>query len=143
MESDMTQAYASLREKIAAESAARRQRYTEFESLYNRAHEAGMAAGNATTPRPMVVSESRSGQSWYVEDGLCGFAWVTVFPGNSSFAHWLKKNKDARKEYGGGVCAKWVSEFNQSVARKEAYAHAFAKVLREAGIKAYSGSRLD
>ena len=37
----------------------------------------------------------------------------------------------------------WVGEFNQSVTRKEAYAQAFAEVLREAGVTAYASSRKD
>ena len=37
----------------------------------------------------------------------------------------------------------WVSEGGQSMERKEAYARAYADVLRAAGIEAYAGSRMD
>ena len=63
-------------------------------------------------------------------------------PGNCSFANWLKKNKLAHKHYYGGV-AIWVGQFNQSMQKKEEYAHAFASVLVDAGINAYVGSRMD
>jgi len=115
----------------------------EFSALYAKARAAGLAAAGASVPTPMVVSETGgSGRSWYVSEGACGFAWVTVRPGNSPFANYLKKAGLGSPAYGGGTQI-WVSEFNQSVARKEAYANAFAEVLREAGLKAYAGSRLD
>jgi hypothetical protein len=37
----------------------------------------------------------------------------------------------------------WVSDFNQSHQRKQAYAHAYAEALRAAGIEAFADSRLD
>ena len=143
--------YASLREKIAAEKVERVARYAKFEAAYAKAYAAGMAAGKAAVPEPMVVSEAEGlsnrpkpgGKSWYVSEGACGFAWVSVHPGNSSFAKWLKKAGHADKHYGGGVSI-WIGEHNQSIARKEAHAYAMAKVLREElNIKAYAGSRLD
>jgi hypothetical protein len=47
-----------------------------------------------------------------------------------------------RKNYGGGYALS-VQDFNQSLTRKEAYAHAFAKVLNDHGITAYTDSRMD
>jgi hypothetical protein len=45
----------------------------------------------------------------------------------------------ARKDgYYGGVTV-WISEYNQSMARKEAHARAFAAVLSAAGVRAYAG----
>jgi alpha-beta hydrolase superfamily lysophospholipase len=73
---------------------------------------------------------------------VCGFAWVTLRPANSSFAIWAKKNRDWKPAYGGGMQL-WVSAYNQSMKRKEAYATAFANVLYASGIKAYAGSRMD
>lgn len=143
--------YASLREKIAAESKARKARYGEFEAAYAKAYAAGKAAGEAALPTPMVVSEhvnplddnSAVKRAWYVSEGACGFAWVTVAPGTSSFAKWLVKGKRARKAYRGGVEI-WIGEFGQSVDRKSAMAGKMAEVLREElGIEAYAGSRLD
>lgn len=146
----MQQQYASLREKIAAETKARKERYAEFETLYAKAHEAGHAAAVAVNPVPMVVGEADGlsnrfkpgGQQWFVSEGVCGFAWIVVRPGNSSFARWLKKEKKASKDYYGGVSL-WIRDYNQSMQRKEAYAHAFAGVLKAAGIEAYGQSRLD
>jgi hypothetical protein len=145
--------YGSLREKIAAESAARKAKYAAFEAAYNKAAEAGKAAGEAAKPVAMMVVQpsnplddnSVPKAMWHVPEGACGFAWVNVSPGNSSFAKWLVKNKLARKAYGGGVDI-WISAFNQSVERKEACANAMAKVLKEElgdGVQIYASSRLD
>jgi hypothetical protein len=145
--------YATLREKIAAEKIERQGRYAQYELIWRRAHGAGLDAGEACTPTPMVVSQhanplndsSPVSKAWFVGDGACGFAWVVVRPGNCAFAKWLVKNGHARKAYGGGVQV-WVSQFSQSMARKEAYASAFAKVVTAAGlpgVTAYSNSRMD
>ena len=126
-------------------------KYAKFEVAYDKAAAAGKAAGEARKPRAMIVSShanplddnSAVEKAWYVADGVCGFAWVNVSPGNCSFAKWLVKNKLARKAYGGGVDI-WVSAFGQSMERKEACAAAMADVLRnELGIKAYANSRMD
>ena len=82
----------------------------------------------------------------YVMDGLCGFAWVNVGDGRSSFARWLKENGYANKDYYGGYQI-WASRFggdtSQSVERKEAGCMAAAKVFESYGLKAYVSSRLD
>lgn len=119
---------------------------TDHEALYARAHQAGMTAGNTAIPTPMVVRQMGANGEVVktyppVMDGPCGFGWVTVRPGTSSFARFLK-TKGHRKAYNGGVEI-WVREFGQSYERKVAYARAFAEVLREAGINAYGGGRLD
>lgn len=122
----------------------------DFQALYNSANQAGVAAAEKMVPQAMVVSQhsdvlndaSPVVKQWYVPDGVCGFAWVKVFPGNSPFANWLKKKQLAHKAYSGGVDI-WVSAYGQSMQKKEAYAHAFASVLSAAGIKAYPGSRMD
>jgi hypothetical protein len=116
----------------------------DFGSLYETAHAAGMAAGYGSKPTPMVVTGGVPGQaaeSWYVSEGCCGFAWVE-FKGTTPWARWAKKAGKARKAYPTG-CSIWVSEFGQSVDRKEAYAKAFAGVLKAHGIEAYANSRLD
>lgn len=104
-----------------------------FQQLYDKAHEAGMKAGKAVGVVPMVVGDGQ--RTYFVEDGACGFAWIVAGDGRSPFVKWLVK-----KGYGQRI---WVHEFNQSIQRKEAYAYAFSEVLREAGIKSYSDSRLD
>lgn len=128
----------------------------DYQELYNNAHQAGldavqklidekqivaMVVGQETSPFSGKLDYSKPTE--YVEDGVCGFAWISVKPGNSRFANWLKKNKIADKDrYYGGVSI-WVSEFNQSMQKKAAYAGAFAKVLRDSGIRATSASRMD
>ena len=143
--------YASLREKIAAEKIERKERYAKFEAVFNEANRAGFAAGEAAKPAAMIVSERASPlddsspvkNEWYVPDGVCGFAWVKVVPGSSSFAKWLVKNKLAKSSYGGGVSI-WISSHGQSLERKEAHARAMAKILSEKlGVKAYANSRMD
>lgn len=122
----------------------------DWQALYDKARAAGLAAGNGATVTPMVVCQHENvaddsspvAKSYFVADGVCGFAWITIRPGNCSFAKWLAANDLARKSYGGGVSI-WVHEFNQSLSRKEVFAHAFADVLSEAGIKATPGSRMD
>jgi hypothetical protein len=123
-----------------------------FKELYEKAKAAGMAAGEAAKPVMMVVRGEdilingepiSPGKVWYEPEGACGFAWVKVRPGNSSFAKWLKAEGIVRgKAYSGGVDI-WIGEFNQSMARKAACAGAMARVLSEAGIKAYADSRMD
>ena len=120
-----------------------------YEAAFAKAVAAGLAAGNRSEPVPMVVNEMAGmsnvvKQSYYVSEGACGFAWVNVSPGNSPFANWLKKTGIARKSYYGGVDI-WISDFGQSVDRKEACASAMAKVLQmELGMSSISSmSRLD
>lgn len=112
----------------------------DYSGLYGAADRAGMEAVSKLTVEPMVVEGY--GKRYFVEDGVCGFAWVTVKPANSAFAKWLKERALARNAYGGGVSI-WVSKFNQSMQKKEAYANAFARVLRDNDINAYSESRMD
>ena len=114
---------------------------TECAELYSRALAAGKAAATATTPEPMVVQGH--GIREVVADGPCGFAWIKVRPANSRFAKWaVKKGIGRRSEYEGGVII-WVHDYRQSMALKEAHAYAVARVLSEAGIHAYSQSRMD
>jgi hypothetical protein len=147
-----TKQYGSLREKIAAEKAERLARYARFAAVYQLADAAGAEAAEKASPTPMVVVQHANPlddsspvvrQYAPVEGGVCGFAWVTVRPGNCSFALWAAKNKGWSKAYHGGMQL-WVSAYGQSMERKDAYAQAFAAVLRdELGIRAYSGSRMD
>jgi hypothetical protein len=121
-----------------------------FRVLYEKARQAGLAAGLAEKPNPMTVVEAdplsgrplSGGQRWHVPEGLCGFAWVTIRPGTCAFARWLRTNNLARKAYEGGMQI-WIHDHNQSIERKEAHAHAMAQVFEAAGIIAYAGSRLD
>jgi hypothetical protein len=109
-----------------------------------------MAAAKACIPTPMVVQAhanmaddaSPVVQQWVIPQGVCGFAWVNIKPGNCGFAKWMVSQKLASKAYEGGV-SHWVHKFGQSMELKEAYAQGFACVLNAHGIKAYAGSRMD
>ncbi len=111
-----------------------------FDASYANAVKAGLMAGSDTQPTPMIVGQAKSlysneidetKKSYYVSDGVCGFAWIIVKPGTSRFARWLKKMGYARPDsYYGGVSI-WISEYNQSMARKEAHAAAMAKALKD------------
>jgi len=122
----------------------------DYAALYAEADAAGQAAAEAAIPTPMVVGEETSPFSgvldyskptYFEPEGLCGFAWVK-FAGNTGWARWAKKEGYARPSYSGGYMLS-VRGYGQSVTRKEAYAQAFADVLREAGVTAYAESRLD
>ena len=122
--------------------------YTE---LHERADEAGKKAADSHTPTPVIVGTPTTPlgneidyekKTYYVPQGVCGFAWVHLSEGRSSFARWAKKNLGAHKAYYGGVDI-WTRGYGQSMELKEAYASAYAEVLREAGIDAYMGSRMD
>lgn len=125
---------------------------SQFDSIWNEAQNAGREAAHKCDVVPMVVGSPKHFMSneldttkpmEYVSDGVCGFAWVNVKPGTSSFAKWLVKNNYARKDsYYGGVCV-WIGDYNQSMQRKEAHASAMASVFVKHGIKAYMGSRMD
>ncbi|MFA7408383.1 MAG: hypothetical protein WCY93_11265 [Anaerolineaceae bacterium] len=126
---------------------------TVFEAAWKEAHEAGEAAVSALKVVPMVVGTEthlfsgdldNSKPTYFVEDGVCGFASVHVKPATSQFARWAKNtHRMHRDEYLGGVYMS-VSAYNQSLQKKEAYARAFAKVLRDnLDINARVESRMD
>tara|TARA_R110000868_G_scaffold23753_2_gene95035 strand:- start:1216 stop:1593 length:378 start_codon:yes stop_codon:yes gene_type:complete len=120
--------------------------------IYEQARSAGYQAADAMTPTPMVVGSAKSLFSneidydqpvEIVNDGVCGFAWINIKPARGKFVNYLKSIKAGRTDsYYGGYTV-WVGEFNQSMQRKEAYAHAFSRVLSANGITAYPMSRMD
>jgi hypothetical protein len=123
-----------------------------FQALYDRAWAAGVQAANTVHVTPMYVGTPTTpfGNDidptktiYKVDSGVCGFASVQLKPATSAFAKWLKAQGYAKRdEYRGGVYM-WISAYGQSLTRKEAHANAMAKVLRDAGYKAYSWSRMD
>jgi len=137
-------------DRVREGEEARAEKQTELGRVFGAAEVAGVAAAEACVPVPMVVSEhenqfddsSAVKQQWFVGEGVCGFAWVTIFPGGCAAANWAKKHLGAKRGYYGGMEV-WVSRFGQSMTRKEAFAGAFAAVLRDNGIEAYPGSRMD
>lgn len=133
-----------------APEAGPRHDYHTILRIIREAEAAGRAALVAATPEPMVVQQHASPiddsspvvRSWYVSEGVCGFAWVTISPATSALARYLLKSGKARKGYGGGAQV-WVSEGGQSYDRKVAYASAYADVLRGYGYTAWDEGRLD
>jgi hypothetical protein len=128
-----------------------------FTEICENADMAGRKAVKELNVIPMVIGQETYFGSGvidpstreYVSDGPCGFAWVLVFPANKGNTRLGKEERrvlesagfrknDYEKSY-----QLWISDFNQSMQKKEAYARAFAEVLRENGIRAYSGSRMD
>jgi hypothetical protein len=136
--------------KLGATGTPKVNKSAQWAELWAKADAAGKEAVEKCVPTPMVVAQhanplddgSPVTRAWHVPQGVCGFAWVKITPGNCSFAIWAKKNLGARKDYYGGVSV-WVSEYGQSMELKEAYARGAAKILQEGGIKAYAGSRMD
>lgn len=123
----------------------------KFQILYNEARIAGLEAGKLQRVIPMVVSQHVNllddrtpiTESYFVESGVCGFAWINIRPANCGFANWCrKKGLGKTSGYQGGLNL-FVHDFGQSLQRKEAFAHAFAEVLSKAGITAYGNSRID
>lgn len=123
---------------------------TKYAALAKKADAAGKAAAEAKTPTPMIVGEAKSlfddsidysKPTYFVESGVCGFAWVFV-KGNTGFGRWAKNAGIASKGYPTGLNIR-VSGYGQSYERKMAYAQAYAAVLKEAGVTAYAEGRLD
>ena len=94
--------------------------------------------------KPLSLTDIKTGETFDVAEGGCGFAWVNISPARGKFVNYLKKIGKGHKSYRGGWDY-WVSslELGQSITRKEAYAEAFAKVLQEWNINAFAESRLD
>lgn len=128
-------------ENIAKSSEERAANKVRFAKLHEDASAAGMAAVEAHKPDPMGVTDGT--QTWVVEGGACGFAWVN-FPGNTKFGAWAKKNAGAKKDYPTGLSI-WCPLLTQSMSTKEAYCSAYVKVLNagDPTIKAHMRSRMD
>ena len=121
------------------------------EKVLERAHLMGMDAGRRVGVTPMVVGTPTelmgneidySKKTYVVEGGVCGFAGVVIKPARGKFVSYLKSIGKGNKHYYGGWYVS-VREFGQSLARKEAYADAFADVLKEVGMRVYVDSRMD
>lgn len=126
--------------------------------IAKQAHIAGMNAVNNLKVVPMLVGQAKSlfsdeidmtKPTEYVADGVCGFAWIDIYPTHKGNT---KDGKAERKLYESIGFTKddykkcyslWVREFNQSMQKKETYATAYAAILQIHNIRAYSGSRMD
>ena len=97
-----------------------------------------------------LVEAQKASQAKYNEIGgdqyACGFAWVDVYVDrtNSKVAKELIA-AGFRKDYKPKCLTMWNPGGLpvQNIDIKEAGAYAMAEVLREVGLKAYAGSRLD
>jgi len=115
----------------------------DYAAIWAEAWTAGVMAGLACRPTPMVILGSSDRRVIdVVNDGMCGFAWVKVRPANSKMARWLKSQNLGYKAYDGGWDVS-VHDFGQSWERKSAAARAIADVLVKHGIDATSHNRID
>lgn len=113
-----------------------------FATAWEVAMKKGHEAAQESSPIPMTVVGG--GHTYICEGGVCGFAWILVKPGTCSFARWLVKNGLAKTAYNGGV-SYWISEYGQSMERKEAFARAAVNYLRIVmpDLRIYAQSRID
>ena len=122
------------------------------DEIYREAYAAGLKAGHEVQVTPMVVGTEttpfsniidNTKQTYFIEGGVCGFAWVKIRPARGKFVQFLKdKDLGYQNSYEGGYDLS-CREFGQSLTRKEAFVNAFAEVLRNYGIDAYGQSRID
>jgi hypothetical protein len=125
----------------------------DFREIYDACDVAGSANVECFTPTAMVVQQHENmmddnspvAKEWVVPDGPCGFAWINIKPATNAFCRWLKEEGIGRQDSYYGGCTIWVSNYNQSMQKKEQYANGFVKKLRELmpNLKAYSMSRMD
>ena len=127
-----TPTYTSLRHKIAAASATKRANHLQWASDLAAARDVAVAAVIGFTPSVMVVRDA-AGITWRVDSGPCGFARVEVRPRNTAFARWLV-------QYAGWMSSDFhkcvymnISDYGQSMERKETFAQAFADCLTRLG----------
>lgn len=119
--------------------------------LIHKAEDAAARAGAAAQPTPMIVGSPTTifgsdidptKPTYYVPDGVCGFAGVRITPARGPLVRVLKATQRGHAAYGGGYYVP-IHAFGQSLARKEAAAAAMAEVFRAAGYTAYPESRMD
>ena len=125
---------------------------TQCKAIYAEAYTAGKLAGDTVGVVPMIVGTpitpfgsdiDYTKKTYFVEGGVCGFAWVHIDPARGAFVNWCKANKRGGKSYYGGYDLREDGGYGQSLQRKEAFCGAFAEVLRKYGINAYAQSRMD
>ena len=148
------EARARWKQKVGQDQADRNARYVVFQEAIETARQRGELAARNVIPVPMVVQQHANAlddaspvvKSWHVSEGVCGFAWVRVRPGGSSFARWAIKRDLATKAYRGGITLR-MSFRGQSYARAMAYARAAAESLQQDlvdyNLDIYSEGRID
>ena len=117
-----------------------------FTKVFEDARTAGLAAGMLVDVFPMYVAGDMFGRSGpkvhKVHSGVCGFATIHI-PARGKHVNAAKVAGFYKDSYIGGLRLSCF-DFNQSMARKEAYCNAYVDVLRKAGIHdAYMESRMD
>lgn len=148
------EARAAFKEMLTTKAEQATARYAEYQEWMTACSEIATAAYRNAQPAPMAVYETvglsdapkPGGSSWYVSEGVCGFAWVTIHPATSSFARWLSKEKIGYKAYTGGwqiPMHYFVGQMGQSMERAEAAAYAVANLLCREGIDTHASSRMD
>ena len=140
-----------IKEAKKAKDKDKDQKLAKFEWILSEAIAAGDKAMKECVPTPMVVQQhsqpfndnSPVVKQWDVPDGVCGFAWVVVTPGTSSFARFLRKKGYTGSDYYSGGVTIHADGGGQSMERKIAWASAVAGVLQDNGIDASTRSRMD
>jgi hypothetical protein len=133
--------------------------FETFKELVVQADAAGRAAVAKLKVVPMIVGEAKGLFSneidytkpvEYVSDGVCGFAWIYIYPEHKGNTKLGKQERKTLEDFGfeKDDCNPqkyilWVHDFNQSLQKKTAYANAFADVLYAHGIRAGGQSRID
>ena len=126
--------------------------FSAEQALFESADYAGRVAASAARPTPMIVGTPTTlfGNTvdWkqpvsYVAGGVCGFAWVSIRPARGRFVAYLKSRKIGGVDHYAGGYSVSSRLMVQSMALNEAYAEAFAGVLRAANIEASAHSRID
>ncbi len=98
-----------------------------WQAVYDLADQAGSDAIEACVPKPLVV------QGKVYMDGDCGGAYVIVHDARKGFARWLKTSGKGSRIHPTGYTVT-ARQSGQSAETAEAYANAFAKVLRRNGV---------
>jgi hypothetical protein len=122
----------TVREKIRQSKRVRAEREALFEEVRGKVVRAMAEAYEAAQPTPMNVVGG--GKSYYVSEGVCGMAYISLRPRN----HWFAKMADQRDERGEGGSgyhkAIWWTPWrgmSQSMERNVQAARAGAAVVRE------------
>lgn len=128
--------YDALATKVAKKKAFTK---TQCKRIFNEASAAGKRAGDASRPVPMIVGSPSTPlgndvdpkqKTYFIEGGVCGFAWVHIDPARGAFVNWCKENtRHSGKGYYGGFDIHEDGGYGQSMQRKEEFCRAFAEVL--------------
>jgi hypothetical protein len=101
-------------------------------ALIDLARSAGQQVAQQTIPTPMVVQDGNSRE--VIKEGSCGGAYVVIPDARSGFARWLRVSRIGASHSPSGQRV-YAETGGQSQERAEAYAHAFANVLKMNGVE--------